>query len=330
MFKNVLRLVAVLFLFHIIDAVEVVFLFDESASVGGRNFRNLKVLVQRTAEQIDVRLGDNASYSILEFGHRIHPHKFWDNKAKFYEHLRSMSAANSGATKMSSAFRATVDRLFDHNKTTPRVMVMISDGVPRPGGVYGGPQMVHQVHRCFNESGVDKLVYVHLDGTYGSRPANPNVFNKVGPRYNQTTDMMDVPFKRPSTQLEIDELRIKIIGADTTPFPTVSPTGAPTGAPTVYTESPTGSPTESPTESPSARPTGYPTTPGTVPLPLDGDDNKTCFKESNLGWIIIGVVLIALMMFMAGYMLGEMFTERRYEEAMRMQDERPEPPDDEP
>lgn len=306
--KNVLCMLLVLFMFQITSAVEIVFMFDESASVGGRNFRNLKALVQQTAEQIDARLGDNATYSIMEFGHRIHPHKFWDNKAKFYDHLRTMTASNSGATKMSSAFRATADRLFDHNKTTPRVLVMMTDGVPRPGPEFGGPEMVKQAHRCFNESGVDKLIYVHLDGTYGSRPANPNVFNKVGPPYNQSSDMMEVPFKRPSTTLEVDELRIKIIGADSTSFPTASPTWAPT-------------PTESPTGSPSASPTGSPTS-DVAPIPLPPDDDQTCFKSDNMGWIIAGSIILAILVFLAGYILGGMLTESRYEKAMRMQDER--------
>ena len=242
--KNALYMLLVLHT-QIIFAVEVVFMIDESASVGEKNFRNLKVLVQQTAEQIDERMGDNATYSILEFGRRIYPRKCWKNKAKFYEQLRTLKASNSGATKISNAFRATADRLFDHNKTTPRVMVIITDGVPRPGPKYGGPEMVRQAHRCFNESGVDKLVYVHLNGTFGSRPANPNVFNKVGPPYNQSTDMMDVPFKRPSTPLEVEELRIKIIGEDPTPFPTTAPTGSPTGSPTdAPTDAPAGSPTD--------------------------------------------------------------------------------------
>ena len=52
------------------------------------------------------------------------------------------------------------------------------------------------------------------------------------------------------------------------------------------------------------------------------DDDKICFKSDNLGWIITGVVLLALLMFTTGYVIGGKLSERQYEKAMRMQDER--------
>lgn len=304
--------------FTCVSAVEIAWLIDESASVGGRNFRNIKKLIKETSEQIDDRMDDYVSYSILEFGHRINPHRYWHNKDAYYKKLASIGADNSGATKMSNAFRATADRLFTHNKTQPRVIVVFSDGVPRPGGVYGGPQMVHQVHRCFNESGVDKLVYVYLSGTYGRAPPNPNVFNKVGPPYNQSENMLAIPFKEPAPADKIAELRVKIIGPDvTTDSPTVSPTSTPTDEPTV---SPTSTPTVLPTASPTRSPTPQPTV--VIPYPPLEDEDERCFKNTNFGWLIVGMVLLSICTFLAGYMIAEKRTEARYEEMMRLEDER--------
>jgi hypothetical protein len=315
--------------FTCVSALEVAWLIDESASVGGRNFRNIKKLIEETSKQIDARMGDNVSYSILEFGHRINPHRYWHNKDAYYKKLASIGADNSGATKLSNAFRATADRLFTHNKTQPRVIAVFSDGVPRPGGVYGGPQMVHQVHRCFNESGVDKLIYAYLNGTYGSAPPNPNVFNKVGLPYNQSEDMLSIPFKRPATAAKIDELRVKIIGPDDTGGPSVSPSERPTASPTeVPTTSPIEAPTASPAASPTASPTNVPTTSSPtfqptaiIPDPTPEDDDQLCFKNSSFAWLIVGMVLLSIFTFLAGYMIAEKRTEARYDEMMRLEHE---------
>ncbi len=234
--------------------IEIVYLIDSSSSIGQNKFKNAKKLISDVSEQI-LTFDVNASYSLINYGHKVKTYATKDDSI-FFKKLNHASSFDSSSTKMSLAFNAVNRKIFTKPSEARRIIVSITDGVPKPAKRYGGEKIVNELNDLIQYKNLTKLIYFEVNQTNSLTPANSNQYVKIGSFYNKTSDHLQASFLKPFSQIQVQELVKKIVGLEIYNAQNASVTSTPTSAPssTLASVSPSLSPSASPSALPSASP----------------------------------------------------------------------------
>ena len=169
--------------------MDVIYLLDESASFGKTQFKNVKRVIQQTTILL-LNQTSHLNMSFVEFGHRINVHQTFDSPKHFLKALAGAHSTDSAATKISSAFRASADKLLKVTRNMNKIIVFFSDGVPKPAKLYGGSNIVEQVNRN-RILGLKRIIFVCPTQNNSKQNPNQNFLNKLGaPFYEKSRDFL--------------------------------------------------------------------------------------------------------------------------------------------
>ena len=299
------------FIFHFVNSkiLDCVFVIDSSASIGHKKFKRIKNTIKNTAnELIDLKLDYNSSFSLINFGHKIKLYNTQDDDI-FFKKLDVAKSFDSGASIISSAFKIINEKVFNSPvlNNTRRVILIFTDGNPRPAKLYGGPQIIKQINETINDRGLSKLIYFEVNKNNSKLKSNSNQFVKIGNFYNKSTDHLDFSFEKNTSENLNKDLVIKILGFNPylnspTNSPSASPSASPTNLPTISpTFSPTNSLTNLPTFSPTFSPTNLPTFSPTSSSVLAQCDDEINGKVYWSLWPIALIICSIISFFIGRY-----------------------------
>ena len=295
--------------------MDVIYLLDESASFGKNQFKNVKRVIQQTTTLL-LNQTSHLNMSFVEFGHRINVHQTFDSPKHFLKALAGAHSTDSAATKISSAFRASADKLLKVTSNMNKIIVFFSDGVPKPAKLYGGSNIVEQVNRN-RILGLKRIIFVCPTQNNSKQNPNQNFFNKLGaPFYEKSRDFLLFDLKNTKQQNKQAFILKETIMEPSSHAPTLSPTVQPTFYPTAGpTELSTTVPTIGPTELSTNGPTTGPTkTPNSAPTAEQED------KTLSLGFFI-SIPFVLLFLFLCLYKIHERKRRKRFLEKHGLNDE---------
>lgn len=221
--------------------VEIVWLVDESGSVGKRNYNSIKQAIRRmdysdftgqvcngyvefsgrNAQQTRIRGNDaiDTTCDFKEFQQRTHKVKFnprgWTYTKSAMEYLREVYYKEK-----SPGFH--------------RVLVVVSDGVPRGRGenpwdgssTQAGAYLTDATNALVRDAQVDRLLFIAI-----GKNTNTSMFDDVS-IFNRDTDLFITDFKMVASSISDAVLSVCSTTLAPTRAPTLAPTRAPTHAPT--------------------------------------------------------------------------------------------------
>ena len=274
-----LVLISVLYANECNHAMDIVWVLDESGSIGNKRYKVLKEFV------IDVTsdaVFDNTRFGLIEFGTPIGSViNLESDKDIFSSHVDGIKYSG-GNTYTYRAVKYLNENFFVDSANAhignKRVIIFATDGKPNPGK-QGGKKLIAEVDQLFTDSDVERFVFLRL-----GKNVNDDLFDDAA-GFNNTRDLFSSEFDQLSGIVELfaDKVACEtdIVGVPTT-GPTV-PTASPTGYPTPFPTSPIAGPTPPPTSYltpfptvPTASPTQYPT------LPVRAKRYKECDNKHVL------------------------------------------------
>lgn len=141
--------------------LDVLFILDESTSVGRGSFEKLKDFVEEFAVQAD---NPEGRFGVIKFSGRVNGQIYFESDLDKFNNQLQRLGYTGGSTHTSQAIKFVNNHYLRKTKNfkregSKRVVIIATDGNPQQG--YGGEALIDHVNYMM-ESGTDRFIFMRI------------------------------------------------------------------------------------------------------------------------------------------------------------------------